>query len=205
MIKTSFSRMIFFIIIAILVSAVGYVVLAKKQILNSSSYIGVLASASNCAIPEGCGPKYKLFDSDLQSYTPLLGSIKESDSGLIIKVTGNKTALPRSEYKDMNYRGPTEAIQVSSYSVVSKIPYHDFLVDKAGEYTMQKYPCLAHTVYGRVGTNYDKTFSWELLGNTPALKVKMSGAKGLYELWYDGNSGNLIKEVIEPEGQIFCQ
>jgi len=196
---------VFVIIGILLLSFLGYFVVTKKITGTLNSYVGVLSTASNCMIPEGCGPKYKLLDSNLQSYTPLLGKIKESDSGIIIKITGNKTALPKSEYNDMNYHGPTEAIRVSSYSALSKISYHDFLVSKAGEYTMQKYPCLAHTVYGKVGTNYDKTFSWELDGDIPVLKVKMSGSSGSYELWYDGNSGNFIKELIDPVGTVFCR
>ena len=204
--QRGFSQKITPIILGVIVIvATTYFILTKKLFVGSSSYVGILSATSNCMIPEGCGPKYRLFDSNLQSYTPLLGRIKESDSGLIIKATGSRTTLPKAEYDDMNYRGPTEAIQVSSYSVLSEIPYHDFLVNKSGEYTVQKYPCLAHTVYGKVGTNYDKTFSWELEGNTPTLKVKMTGSKGSYELWYDGNSGDFIKEVVEPKGTVFCQ
>ena len=205
MIKIRSSVIIFIIIVLISLSAVGYFVFAKKQIISSNSYIGVFASTANCMIPEGCGPKYKLLDANLQTYMPLLGDIKETDSGLIVKITGSKVVLPKSEYKDMNYRGPTEAIQVSSYTVMSKIPYHDFLVNKAGEYTMQKYPCLAHTVYGKIGTNYNRTFSWELVNDVSILKVKMTGDKGSYELSYDGNTGNFIKEVTEPEHVLFCQ
>lgn len=217
--QKGFSQIIIFAILGIIViSTAGYFTLVKNsvtqssnpeqtnsQIDNKDSYTGVLSVATNCMIPEGCGPKFKLYNSNLQSYMPLLGDIKESDSELIIRIIGNKTTLPRSEYKDMNYRGPTEAVSVSSYSVLSKIPYHDFLVNKAGEYTLQKYPCLAHTVYGTVGTNYNKTFSWELMNDTPVLKVKMSGSDSSYELWYDGNSGNFIKEVVEPIGKVFCQ
>jgi len=206
MIRKISSPIIAFIVIAIvIVFFTSYFILTKKQSPNQNSYTGILLVVTNCWIPEGCGPKYQLLDSGLQSYTPLLGDVKESDSGLIIRVTGNKTTLPRSEYRDMNYRGPTEAIRVSFYSVLSTIPYHDFLVNKAGEYTSQKYPCLAHTVYGKVGTNYNKSFSWELMNNTSILKVKMSSSDASYELWYDGNSGNFIKEIVNPVGKVFCQ
>jgi hypothetical protein len=186
--RRNFLTIPFVIIGILLLSFVGYFVITKN------SYVGVLSTTANCMIPEGCGSKYKLFDSSLQTYTPLLGNIKEADSGLILRITGSRIILLKSE-----------AILASSYSVLSKIPYHDFLVNKAGEYTMQKYPCLTHTVYGKVGTNYDKTFSWQLNGNMPILKVKMSGSSGSYELWYDGNSGNFIKEVVDPIGTVFCR
>jgi len=201
-----FSKLVLIIVIGVLVVGVtGYLVLGKKLTGSSDAYTGILSVTTNCMIPEGCGPKYRLLNSGLQSYTPLLGNIKESDSGFLVKVIGNKTTLPKSEYGDMNYRGPTEAVRVSSYQILSKISYHDFLVNKAGEYTMQKYPCLAHTVYEKVGTNYDKSFSWELDGNTPILKVKMTGSAGSYELWYDGNSGDFIKEDVDPAKTVFCQ
>ena len=173
--------------------------------------VGILSGVTDCMIPEGCGPKYTLWDSELKSSIPLLGNIKDKDSGLIIRVIGNKTALPPSEYGDMNYRGTTEAIKVSSYSVLSKISYHDFLVDKAGEYTLQKYPCLASKEYGSIFTKYNKTFLWELMDSTPVIKVRMtdtlSGVKpeAFYELWYNANSGNFIKEVDEPKDKVFCQ
>jgi len=196
--RRNFLTILFVIVGILLLGFVGYFFVTKN------SYVGVLSTTANCMFPEGCGPKYKLFDSNLQTYTPLLGNIRESDSGFIIKITGIKTSLPKSEFNDMNYHGPTEAILVSSYSVLSKISYHDFLVNKAGEYTIQRYPCLTHTVYGKVGMNYYKSFSWELNEETLVLKVKMSGSIGSYELWYDGNSGNFIKEVTDPVGAIFC-
>ena len=45
----------------------------------------------------------------------------------------------------------------------------------------------------------------------PIIKVRMtdtlSGAKpeAFYELWYNGNSGDFIKEVVEPKDKAFCQ
>lgn len=177
---------------------------------TESGVVGILYVVTNCMI-EGCGPKYKLWDSEFKSAIPLLGEIKDKDSELVIRIVGDKTTLPSSEYGDMNYRGTTTAIKVSSYTVLSKIPYHNFLVDKAGQYTLQKYPCLADKEDGRIFTEYNKTFSWELIGGTPIIKVRMtdtlSGVKpeAFYELWYDGNSGNFIKEVSEPKDKIFCQ
>lgn len=215
--QKGFSQIFVFVVLGIIIiSAIGYFVFVKNQhrnlpIGNGDSYAGVLSVATDCMSPEGCGPKYKLYDSEFRSFIPLLGNIKEKDSELIVRVIGSKTTFPPSEYNDMNYRGSTEAIKVSSYSVLSKIPYLKFLVKKGGEYTLQKYPCLARKVQGRIGTAYRKTFSWEVVNNTPIIKVRMtdtvSGIKpeAFYELWYDGNSGDFIKEVTEPKDKVFCQ
>ena len=217
---------IFVVVGLIIIGAVGYFVFdTRAPVVNptpitnplnnntesETGTVGILSVVTDCMIPEGCGPKYTLWDSEFKSSIPLLGSIKDKDSGLIIRIIGSKTTLPPSEYGDMNYRGTTEAIKVSSYSVLSKISYHDFLVDKSGEYTLQKYPCLASKEYGRVFTKYNKTFLWELVGSTPVIKVRMTDTlsgvqpEAFYELWYNGNSGDFIKEVDEPQNKVFCQ
>lgn len=217
---------VFAILGLIIIGAAGYFIFNGKSSTESpapapftnppsnnagSGTVGMLNVVTDCMIHEGCEPKYTLSNSEFKSSIPLLGNIKDKDSGLIIRVVGNKTTLPPSEYGDMNYRGTTEAIKVSSYSVLSKIPYHDFLLDKGGGYTLQKYPCLASKEYGRVFTKYNKTFGWELSNNTPIIKVRMtdtlSGVKpeAFYELWYNGNSGDFIKEVSEPKDKVFCQ
>jgi hypothetical protein len=206
----------------IAVGVIGNFVFTKKSPITSpivklfasnieSETIGILSVVTDCAIPEGCGPKYKLWDSEIKTSIPLLGNIKDKDSGLIVRVDGSKITLPRSEYGDMNYRGVTEAIKVSSYTVLSKISYHNFLVDKADEHTLQNYPCLARKEYGRIFTKYNKTFGWEFNNNTPIIKVRMTNTlsderpEAFYELWYNGNSGDFIKEISEPKDKVFCQ
>ncbi len=178
---------------------------------KTDGIIGILNVVTNCGIPEGCGPKYSLSsDSEFKSATPLVSDniIKDSDSGLIVRISGSEVPYKCTDVSCSD-NSPTKAIKVSTYSTLSKIPWHDFLVKKAFEYTIQKYPCLAVKEYG--GTTYNKTFSWEFTNNTPMIKVRMtdtlSGAKpqAFYELWYNGNSGSLIKETSYPEDKVFCQ
>lgn len=206
----------------VIIGTAGYFVFNKKSPVEppapiplanniESGTLGILqVLTGRCGIPEGCGPKYRLYDSEFKSFIPLLGNIKEKDSELIVRVVGDKTTLPPSEYGDMLYRGTTEAIRVLSYSVLSKIPYHKFLINKGDEYTLQKYPCLVSKVYGLISViTHNKTFSWEFLNNIPIIKVRINTLTGVepeafYELWYDGNSGNFIKEVAEPESKVFC-
>lgn len=211
------NKLLIFTIIAliiIVVSAVIYFQQNPKQpdnIVEGEGYYGMLTVVTDCMIPEGCGPKYKLWDSEIKSYTPLLGDIKESHSGLVIQVIGEEIALPKSEYNDMNYRGPTNAIEVKSYKTLSKIPYHEFLKEKAGEYTMQTYPCLASKEYGTIFTSWNKGFGWEIQGGKAILKVRMTNIfsdeepQPFYELWYDGNSGQFVKEIKQPTEKNFCE
>jgi|TARA_Y100000031_G_scaffold153457_1_gene198722 hypothetical protein len=174
----------------------------KDNIPEGEGFYGILTVVTDCMIPEGCGPKYKFWDSEMKSYTPLLGDIRESHSGLVIQVVGEEITLPSSEYNDMNYRGPTNAIDVKSYNVLSKIPYHEFLVKKAGETTPEKCPR---------AVAWNKGFSWEIQDDKTILKVRMTNTfsddepQPFYELWYDGNSGEFIKEIKQPADKNFCE
>lgn len=187
---------------------------AIAPVNSSITMTGMLTviADEDCGIPEGCGPKYKLWDSRIRNFIPLLGNFKKEESELIVQVTGTKAILLPSEYGDMNYMGPTDAIQVISYSTLSKIQYHKFMVNKAGEYTSEKYPCLSfrEEYSGGIFTRWNKAFSWEVHANSPILKVRMtdtSADKALqpfYELWYNGNSGSFIKESKYPSDAVFC-
>jgi len=209
---------ILIIVIVVLTGIVGYSLL--KQRVNpsvslppseGSTLVGVLTVVDeNCRIPEGCGPKYKLWDSEFKNFTPLRGDLKDSDSGLLIEVRGEKVVLPPEEYGDLNYRGPYQAIEIDSYTTLTSIPYNDFLVKKGGEYTIKKYSCLAEKKLDAIFTDWNKSFSWEIFENTPVLKVRMTNTftdetpQPFYELWYDGISGDFIREVTEPENADFC-
>ncbi len=196
------------------IDEINTILLAISPANSSITLTGMLTvvTGDDCGIPEGCGPKYKLWDSHIRNFIPLLGSFKKEDSELIVRVTGTKAVLPPSEYGDMNYMGPTDAIKVISYSTLSQIQYHKFLVNKAGEYTSRKYPCLSfrEEYSGGIFTRWNKAFSWEVHANSPILKVRMTNTSAdkalqpFYELWYNGNSGSFIKESKYPSDAVFC-
>ncbi len=102
----------------------GLIVVAVQQAFFKSTYVGYL-STSNCLIPEGCGPTYKLYALDKESYIPLLGDFEDTDTYAVIKVRGKQVVLPKSEYHAMNYTGPTMAVQASSYEVLDEASYLD--------------------------------------------------------------------------------
>jgi len=89
---------------------------------------------SDCAIPEGCGPKYKLRDETFSTWTPLLGEIDDDHSQLLVTVYGTWVPLPPEERHQMGYDGLEEAILVEDHVVHSSIKYHDFLVAQARAY-----------------------------------------------------------------------
>lgn len=185
-------------------------VIKLNSAIGEKDYYGMLTVDTDCMIPEGCGPKYKLWGSKINTYTPLSGDINKAHNELVVQVAGKEITLPKSEYDDMNYQGQTNAIEVKSYKTLSKIKYHEFLTKKAGEYTIQKYPCLASEEYGSIFTSWNKEFSWEIQNDEVTLKVRMTNTfsgeepQPFYELWYDGNSGKFIKEVKEPAKSNFC-
>lgn len=150
----------------------------------------------------------------MKTFISLLGNIRDSDTGLIIQIIGEEISLPRSEYNDISDWGPTNAIEVKSYKILSKIPYHEFLVEEAGKYTQEKYSCLVsipNIGYKSIGTKWNKEFGWEINDGKAILKVRMTNTDSdeepqpFYELWYDGNSGQFIKEIKQPTGKNFCE
>lgn len=173
--------------------------------------IGILTVVEDCIIPEGCGPTYKLWNTDLKTFTPLLGDLEFEDNGFIVGVQGAQTILPESEYRDLNYRGPTVAIAVSSYTKLNTLKYHKFLLAKANDYTKKNYPCMiVEPLPGVWGTKWDKSFAWEV-DDRAILKVRMtdhlSGRQSapFYELWYDGDTGEFIQEISDFQEINPCQ
>ncbi len=173
----------------------------------------LIITSTECDIPEGCGPKYQLWDSQFENFVPLLGNFTNDESEHIVLVKGVNTTLPTSEYGKLGYQGPKEAVKVSSYSVLSKVQYHGFLVNEAGKYTAKKYPCLAFRneyTSGAFFTKWNKAFTWEVHDNSAILKVRMTNTSSsetpqpFYELWYDGSSGFFIKEIKYPDNADFC-
>lgn len=174
--------------------------------------IGVLTVVKNCPIPEGCGPTYKLWDSSLKTYTPLLGDLKFEDNEFIIGVQGAKTFLPKSEYGHYHYDGPTTAITVSSYKVLNTIKYTDFLWRVAKDYTLKHYPCLMTELpSGEAIMTWRESYAWEV-DERAILKVRLTelnpfGTKEIlssYELWYDGDTGEFIQEISDFQGEMPC-
>jgi hypothetical protein len=174
---------------------------------GEDSVIGMLSVVTNCLIPEGCGPKYHLLDKNLNRNIILIGDFKDKDDGLIVRLSGTYIASSSEKYKKItSVSGANRLLpvmEVSSSITLSKIPYHTFLVEQAGKYSVAKgYVCPSKNN----GTN-NKSFSWDLVNEEPLLKVRMTNTfseeipKPFYELWYNGKTGDFIKEIAEPKPQ----
>jgi len=161
----------------------------------------MLKVATNCAFPEGCGPKYRFYGPNLKEAVELLGDINDSDDGLIIEVIGYEANLP-GNHKSM-FEKDMKAIRVIKYNVLSKIPYHSFLISKSQDYMLERFGCTCKGPYN-CKFKHNKSFSWEYSNKQPILKIKWSQDNKWVELWYDGNSGEFIKEIVNPPTAIFC-
>lgn len=141
------------------------------------------------------GTHYELFNSTFTYRYILKGTFNKDDSEFLIGIKGKSTMK--------------DEIKVDNYSLLSKIPFHDFLVRKGGAYTADNYKCLL--AFNGTGTMWNKTFGWktETVNYDPILIVRMTDSfspdpkQAYYELWYDGNSGDFIKEIREPDVD-FC-
>ena len=138
-----------------------------------------------------CSPRYSLRDSRFKTSTPLFGEIDDEHAQLIITVRGSRKKLTDAEMQTMGHTGSANAIAVKSYRVHTKIKYHAFLIEQARKFTKQTYDC---------DLLWDKSFGWKLIDTIPYLVVRMTDSrssatnKPYIELWYDGDSGEMMRE-----------
>jgi hypothetical protein len=143
---------------------------------------GMLHTARPCILDVGgseCDTDF-LCDENMNKCTPLMGNIDRNHDQLITRVLGVKIPYLLNNF----YRGKSlrSAIFVFYSESISKIPYHDYLVEEAR----------------KVLPPWQTTFGWEIQDGDPVLKVRITnsfGDKSFTELWYDGNTGEFIKRV----------
>lgn len=151
----------------------------------------VIVDPNDCAIREGCGPKYRLMNETFSGYTVLIGDVKESDDQLLITVNGQFVPLPEQARLTRDYRGREEAIEVKDYEIHTKIKYRSLLVDKASQDSRERFGC---------NVLWDKQFSWALSNGRPILVVRLANIHAqisrspFIELAYDGRTGALVSE-----------
>ena len=154
-----------------------------------------------CGIPEGCGPKYRIWDQELKSFMPLLGPINDSHHQLIISVRGQVVPLPPEQAIGFNYTGPFEAILAEDYVVHSSIPYHDYLVPAARTHAEAIYGCFIP---------WNKTFGWSLDAGVPEIWVRMTHTLSndtplpFVQFTFDGRAGALLETIDNLSGESPC-
>jgi hypothetical protein len=162
---------------------------------EEATLVGMFIDTSQCGYErEFCGPLYQLRDEALDATTPLAfegDTLPPVRSELIVRVNGH-------------FEGPV--FVVTSVSKLSEIQYHAFLVEAAGTYFVDHYPCRAGIdPFGNKYTLGDKTFSWEYTDGTPILKARMTDTfafeypQPYIELSFDGRDGAFIGEQRVPD------
>ncbi|MDH3378536.1 MAG: hypothetical protein OEQ39_16475 [Gammaproteobacteria bacterium] len=155
----------------------------------------IVSRPIHCESDVACSPRYSLRDSRFIKSTPLLGEIDEEHAQLVITVRGWRKKLTNAEMQTMGHTGSPSAIAVKSYRVHTKIKYHAFLIEQARQFIKKTYGC---------GLLWDKSFGWKLIDTIPYLVVRMTDTqsnatnKPYIELWYDGSSGEMMREHKSP-------
>ena len=155
----------------------------------------IVNSLTPCEGDAVCSPRYSLRDSKFIKSTPLLGDINEEHAQLVVTVRGWRKKLTDVEMQAMGHAGSANAIVVKSYRVHTTIKYHAFLVEQARLFTRQSYGC---------ELLWDKSFSWKMIEAIPYLVVRITDSrsnatnKPFIELWYNGESGEMMRENQSP-------
>lgn len=173
--------------------------------------IGILSTGGNCMIPEGCGPDHKLFSSDMKMYLPLLGDFHNGDDEKLIIVKGKIVKLSSNDYKDINYRGPIIALEISEYEKFGNIKYHEYSIKKSTDYMDEKFGCSCRGPYD-CSFSHNKTFGFKIEDYKPCFIVRwtyFTGEKRLedkyIELWIDPLTGDITKEIDEIQEFNVCK
>ncbi|MBI5414221.1 hypothetical protein HZA38_01775 [Candidatus Peregrinibacteria bacterium] len=192
--------------------------------------IGIL-SINNCGIPEGCNAIASLKDEQMKAKILInVGKIKNEDEGFIVKAKLKQIFYKPVDINDSNKPLPLNAgLEVLSYENLSEIPYLDIL-QKSYDDVQKKYPCLfseqliseydySNPWISGVRTlsnqdpNFDKylilqgrpEFTWEYTNGIPIIKLKIGTKKGnIYEVSYNANNGEIVKEEVSPKNYDFC-
>jgi hypothetical protein len=161
---------------------------------------GILLVVDVCPI-EWCGSRYKVWNSDLSAYIPIIGSVLDSYSQQLVTVWGSVVPLPPVELEEPDAPHGDFAIAAEYVERLGAVRYHDFLVPEAHRYTRARYGC---------DVPWNKTFGWGLSGSVPELWVRLtdtfSGESPLpyLELRYDARDASFLREQNNLNGRNPC-
>ncbi|GJL80909.1 MAG: hypothetical protein DHS20C01_05430 [marine bacterium B5-7] len=175
----------------------------SNQELDDGQFVGMLHHSvpGECLSHDGCGPTFSLLDETLSRFTPLYGEADPKHDGLVIMADGDITRINKADARSLGDAAAARAIKMKRYRLLSKIPYHDFLVQQAGEYTINTYGC---------DLLWDKTFSWRYEDKQVHLQVRMTDTfstmqpNPYVELSFDGTTGDLIGSALSPSDANPC-
>ncbi|KAA3626446.1 MAG: hypothetical protein DWQ08_08330 [Proteobacteria bacterium] len=155
-----------------------------------------------CPFPAGCGPEFSLIDESFSVWTPLEGDFDPAHHNLVVRVEGKTISVDRDHRAFLKEMAAAHAVKARRYRLLSTIPYHEFLVKQAGDFTSRKYGC---------ELLWDKSFSWREIDGRIHLVVRMTDTLGgreparYLELSYDGQTGHFLREDMRPWGINPCE
>lgn len=181
--------------VALLAAGCGTVERVRSMVDSPDrAHIGMLVvvEPEDCMLPEGCGPRNRVYDEEFDRRVVALGELEAADSGRIVRLEGRWAASTAAGEGDDTER----VLEVSDYRVLSRFEYHDFLVRQADLFARERFGC---------AVGWDKTFAWRMRGDVPYLIVRMTdtrtgedpGAPRI-ELWFDGVTGHRVEVDIQP-------
>ena len=156
---------------------------------------------SRCDLSTGCGAEFSLLNASLSEITPLGGKFSIEHHNLLVEVEGKSAKVNKKYMSFLQSSSSGYAINVKRYRLLSKIPYHKFLIEQAELFTQRTYGC---------SVLWDKSFGWEVVDERALLKVRMtdslnsSETKSFLELTFDGTTGHLFKQELQPWGSNPC-
>lgn len=162
------------------------------------AHIGMLVvvEPDECMLPEGCGPRNRVYDEEFERRVVVLGDLDAADSGRVVRLEGRWAAPTKTA-------GGAEArvFEAGGYEVLSRFDYQDFLVRRADRFARERFGC---------AVGWDKTFAWRLRGGVPYLVVRVTDARAgdavppRIELWYDGVTGHRVEADLQLGGTDPC-
>ncbi len=146
----------------LLLFGLGGCQLSRSQLLQAGSIqlTGVLADQQpqNCVSDTAdCSPQYKLYQQDMREWFALSGSVDPTLVHYLVQVRGH--------WLDQQQR----KMQVEIVKPLSVMPYHQFLVEAADQYTTSQYFCRL---------SWDKTYGWEIRQGQALFLVRLTRDPG---------------------------
>jgi hypothetical protein len=165
-----------------------------EVVVYDEQLIGVLVDTINCAIPEGCGERFKLRGQQLnlidvtltgRLLTDGFANSQRPEHGHVVRLGGVKN-------------GPEFEVRVIDQ--LSEFPY-DGLNSDFRTYLFDKYPCLdAGDGFARGNI----TYSWGIEGERTVLRTRLTNThvpepQPWVEVSYDGTTGDMLSEERVPD------
>lgn len=151
-----------------------------------------------CLLAEGCGPTVSLLDESLENKIVLTGiDIEDLPSGrdIIVSVTGYPYPIHADLAGAPGYEGVQTMFEVDKLEANTSLPYRDFLIAQATQFTLGNYGCKL---------TWNKSYSWVKHAHGFKLSVTMTNTRSMSPkpflmLTFDAKTGERIGIASSPD------